>query len=61
MGNFLNEITRYLQAQSWQIAVLVVAVAAASFALRNKSAHVRLLFHRKLDFSQVAEISGSGP
>ena len=33
----------YLLAQSWQIAVLTIAVALASLLLRNRSAHVRYL------------------
>lgn len=43
MGTYLTQITKYLQTQSCQIAVLVIAVAAAAYALRNKSAHVRYL------------------
>ncbi len=43
MDTYLNEVVRYLTAQSWQIAVLTVAVAAANFALRRHSAHVRYL------------------
>ena len=43
METYLNEVVRYLAAQSWQIAVLTVAVAAATFALRRRSAHVRYL------------------
>jgi ankyrin repeat protein/beta-lactamase regulating signal transducer with metallopeptidase domain/Tol biopolymer transport system component len=33
----------YLLAQSWQIAVLTIAVALASLLLRNRSAHIRYL------------------
>ncbi len=33
----------YLLAQSWQIAVLIIAVALASLLLRNHSAHIRYL------------------
>jgi len=43
METYLTRITDYLFAQSWQIAVLMVAVAAAAFALRNRSAHIRYL------------------
>ena len=43
MGKLLNELTRYLEAQSWQIAVLTITVAVVSFLLRNRSAHVRYL------------------
>ena len=41
METYLNEMVRYLAAQSWQIAVLTGAVAVATFALRGRSAHVR--------------------
>jgi serine protease AprX len=43
MDVYLNEVVRYLTTQSWQIAALIVAVAAANFALRRHSAHVRYL------------------
>jgi ankyrin repeat protein/beta-lactamase regulating signal transducer with metallopeptidase domain/Tol biopolymer transport system component len=43
METYLTQITDYLLRQSWQIAVLVLVVAAATFALRNRSAHVRYL------------------
>jgi len=43
METYLIQITDYLLRQSWQIAVLVLVVAAATFVLRNKSAHVRYL------------------
>jgi beta-lactamase regulating signal transducer with metallopeptidase domain len=43
MQDYLIQITSYLWTQSWQIAVLVVVIAAASLALKNKSAHVRYL------------------
>ncbi len=39
----LTQMTEYLQAQSWQIATLVAIVALVTWALRNKSAHVRYL------------------
>jgi len=40
MEDYLTQITNYLLTQSWQIAILVAAVAAVSWLLRNKSAHV---------------------
>jgi cytohesin len=43
MESWLTRIAEYLLAQSWQIAVLTVAVAAATFFLRNRSAHARYL------------------
>ncbi len=43
METYLNEMVRYLAAQSWQVAVLTVAVAVATLALRSRSAHVRYL------------------
>jgi len=43
MSNHLAGITHYLWRQSWQLAVLIVAVAALSWILRNRSAHVRYL------------------
>ncbi|UCC96846.1 MAG: M56 family metallopeptidase, partial [Phycisphaerales bacterium] len=43
MNDYLTQITDYLLTQSWQIAVLVVVVAAATLLLGNKSAHVRYL------------------
>ena len=43
MESWLIRIADYLLAQSWQIAILTVAVAVASFALRNRSAHIRYL------------------
>ncbi|MFC1763443.1 ankyrin repeat domain-containing protein [Planctomycetota bacterium] len=39
----LTHIGRYLISQSWQIVLLTLIIAMASFALRNKSAHVRYL------------------
>ena len=41
--DYLSQITDYLLTQSWQIAVLVVIVAAVNLLLRNRSAHVRYL------------------
>jgi prepilin-type processing-associated H-X9-DG protein len=43
MENLHAQIIDYLLAQSWQIAVLAVAIAAVSLAVKNKSAHVRYL------------------
>ena len=43
MENYLTQITNYLLTQSWQIAVLVVAIAAVNLALKNRSSHVRYL------------------
>ena len=43
MQTYLNQILAFLVAQSWQIAVLTIAVALAAFALKNRSAHVRYL------------------
>lgn len=43
METYFIQITNYLLTQSWQIAVLVVVIAAATVALKNRSAHVRYL------------------
>ena len=43
MEAYLAQVADYLLAQSWQIAVLTAAVAAITFLLRNRSAHVRYL------------------
>jgi len=43
MEPWLIRRAEYLLAQSWQIAVLTIAVALASLLLRNRSAHVRYL------------------
>lgn len=43
MEEYLTQITNYLLTQSWQIAVLVVVIAAVSVLLKNRSAHVRYL------------------
>jgi beta-lactamase regulating signal transducer with metallopeptidase domain len=43
MDAYLNEVVRYLVAQSWQIALLTATVATTTFALRHRSAHVRYL------------------
>ena len=39
----LSQISSYLLAQSWQIAVLVLVISVATFTLRHKSAHIRYL------------------
>jgi len=39
----LADITSYLLNQSWQIALVVLVIAAASHLLRNRSAHARYL------------------
>lgn len=43
METGLIQLTSYLFTQSWQIALLVVVIAAVGLALKNKSAHVRYL------------------
>ncbi|NLZ07887.1 MAG: hypothetical protein GXY19_22160 [Phycisphaerae bacterium] len=43
MNLYLTELVRYLAAQSWQIAVLTLVVAGATWALRHKTAHIRYL------------------
>jgi beta-lactamase regulating signal transducer with metallopeptidase domain/regulation of enolase protein 1 (concanavalin A-like superfamily) len=43
METYVTQITDYLLRQSWQIAALVVVVAAVTIVLKNKSAHVRYL------------------
>lgn len=43
MEAWLIQITHYLLAQSWQIAVLAIIAGTATAILRNKSAHVRYL------------------
>ncbi len=43
MEAVLTHVADYLGRQSWQIALLVVGVAVASWVLRNRSAHVRYL------------------
>jgi len=43
MESHLTEIMDYLLTQSWQIPILVIVIAAASWLLRNKSAHARYL------------------
>ncbi|MGB2806983.1 MAG: M56 family metallopeptidase [Sedimentisphaerales bacterium] len=43
MEDYIAQITSYLWTQSWQIAVLVVVIAAVTPALKNRSAHVRYL------------------
>ena len=43
MENYMTSITNYLLAQSWQIAILVIVIAAVNLILKNKSAHIRYL------------------
>jgi len=43
METYLTQITNYLLTHSWQIAVLVMVIAAVNLALKNRSAHVRYL------------------
>jgi len=43
METYLTQISNYLLRQSWQIAILVVVVAAVSWLLRNRSSHIRYL------------------
>jgi beta-lactamase regulating signal transducer with metallopeptidase domain len=43
MDVYLSELVRYLARQSWQIAVLALAVATVTWALRHRTAHVRYL------------------
>ncbi len=43
MENYLTQITNYLLTQSWQIAIVIVVIAAVNFALKNRSAHIRYL------------------
>ena len=43
METMLTQVTNYLLAQSWQIAILAMAITAASLMVKNKSAHVRYL------------------
>lgn len=43
MERYTIQITNYLLAQSWQIAVLVAVMALVTLALKNRSAHVRYL------------------
>jgi len=43
MDAYINPVVRYLLAQSWQVALLAAIVALISFALRNRSAHIRYL------------------
>jgi len=43
MDAYAKQVTGYLFAQSWQIALLAVVVGLISFALRHRSAHIRYL------------------
>ena len=43
MDTFANQAIDYLLTQSWQIALLAIIVGLITFALRNRSAHIRYL------------------
>ena len=43
MAISLTQVTDYLLAQSWQIAILVLVTAIINYLLRHKSAHIRYL------------------
>jgi len=43
MESLLTQITNYLHAQSWQIAVLTIVIVFISFLFKNKSAHIRYI------------------
>ena len=43
MDTYVNSVTTYLFAQSWQIGLLALIVGLISFALKNRSAHIRYL------------------
>ncbi len=43
MQTILTQIATYLITQSWHLAILAVLIAAVSFSLKSKSAHVRYL------------------
>ncbi|MBN1505776.1 MAG: M56 family metallopeptidase [Sedimentisphaerales bacterium] len=43
MDRAMMQITQYLWSQSWQIALLVLAIAVISRAMRHRSAHARYL------------------
>ena len=43
MEDYLTQITNYLLTQSWQIAALILVIAAVNLALKNRSSHVRYL------------------
>jgi len=43
MQTYLDNLTNYLLTQSWQIALLVLVIATATWLLKNKSAHIRYL------------------
>ncbi len=43
MQIYFEQIMKYLFTQSWHIAILITVIAAVSFVLKNKSAHVRYL------------------
>jgi len=43
MNAYATHVVSYLLAQSWQVAILAMIVGLISFALRNRSAHIRYL------------------
>jgi serine/threonine-protein phosphatase 6 regulatory ankyrin repeat subunit B len=43
MDTYVNSVATYLFAQSWQIALFALIVGLISFALKNRSAHIRYL------------------
>jgi beta-lactamase regulating signal transducer with metallopeptidase domain/Leucine-rich repeat (LRR) protein len=43
MNAYATGVVSYLLAQSWQVAILAATVGLVSFALRNRSAHLRYL------------------
>ncbi len=43
MNSLINQITNYLWNQSWQIVILVLIIAAVTYLLKNKNAHIRYL------------------
>ncbi len=43
MNTYANQVSSYLFAQSWQIALLAGIVGMISFAIKNRSAHTRYL------------------
>ena len=43
MNAYANHVVSYLLAQSWQVATLAAIVGLISFALRNRTAHIRYL------------------
>ncbi len=43
MNSLINQITNYLWNQSWQIVILVLIIAAVTYMLKNKNAHIKYL------------------